>query len=257
MKGVLIRIGSDASYGRWNAPVDPGSLRFVYVPIPDNENKRYRPGCSRTYALFREAVELFYRGLPSAASTPSHLPARLLACHPHLDPDFDKLTYGDNGARRGASIRGMKAGDFIVFYAGLQPVTATPRLVYAIVGFYMVERVFRAMDVPRENWDDNAHTRWRRVSPVDIVVRAKAGLSGRLERCIPFGEWRDRAYRVRPEILSKWGGLAVKNGYIQRSARPPMFCDPERFYVWFQKQNVRLIQRNNAESLHRASASAP
>jgi len=255
MKGLLVRIACDQIYGGWNAPVDPSSLRFVYVPIPDNQDKHYRPGCSRSYELFKEAVELFNRGLTPPASTSKPFPQGLLARHPHLDPDFEKLTYGDNGASRGANIREMAPGDFIVFYAGLRPVNSAPGLIYAIVGFYVVERVSRAVDVPRENWDDNAHTRWRRVSPVDVVVRAKPGVSGRLERCMPIGEWRDRAYRVRHDILTEWGGLTVKNGYIQRSARPPLFSDPGKFCRWFQKRDVRLIARNNAESLRRAFAS--
>lgn len=34
MKAILVRIGIDQVYGRWNAPVDP-EYHFVYVPIPD------------------------------------------------------------------------------------------------------------------------------------------------------------------------------------------------------------------------------
>ena len=41
------------------------------------------------------------------------------------------------------------------------------------------------------------------------------------------------------------GGLSVKDGYIQRSAKPPIFLKPERFYRWFKQQNIGLVQRNN------------
>ena len=83
------------------------------------------------------------------------------------------------------------------------------------------------------------------VLPEDIVVRAMDGVSGRLERCIPIGELRDRAYRVRSDILKAWGGLSVKDGYIQRSVRPPEFLQPERFYRWFLKHEIPLLRRNN------------
>jgi hypothetical protein len=60
-----------------------------------------------------------------------------------------------------------------------------------------------------------------------------------------IGEWRDRAYRVRPELLAKWGGLSCKDGYIQRSGVPPAFLQPERFLSWFEEQNPRLLACNN------------
>jgi hypothetical protein len=40
----------------------------------------------------------------------------------HLDPDFQNLTYGDRGDRRGKEISQLKEGDFLAFYAGLRPI---------------------------------------------------------------------------------------------------------------------------------------
>jgi len=113
------------------------------------------------------------------------------------------------------------------------------------VGLYVVDEVVRAHDVPVSRRHENAHTRWTNTSENDIVVRAKPKLSGRLEHCIPIGEWRDRAYRVRKDLLWSWDGLSVKNGYLQRSAIPPSFLDAETFYSWFLSQGIRLAQRNN------------
>jgi len=70
-------------------------------------------------------------------------------------------------------------------------------------------------------------------------------VSGRLERCIPIGDYRERAYRVRPTLLTAWGGLSVNNGYLQRSARLPEFSQADRFYDWFLAQKVALLPRNN------------
>jgi hypothetical protein len=38
MKGVLVRIGIDSTCGGWNAPLDPRTGRFAYVPIPEGDD---------------------------------------------------------------------------------------------------------------------------------------------------------------------------------------------------------------------------
>ena len=164
----------------------------------------------------------------------------------HLDPDFEHLTYGDKGERAKQLRAGLGRGDAILFYAGLADVRGASRLVYALVGLLIVEEIVAAADVPREQWDSNAHC--RRVladGASDIVVRGRAGGSGRLQRCLPIGEYRDRAYRVRRDLLDEWGGLSVKDGYLQRSARLPRFLDAPRFMGWFESQRPTLVQANN------------
>ena len=47
MKGILVRVGIDSSYGHWNAPVDPNTLNYVYVPIPENPKHQFREGMGR------------------------------------------------------------------------------------------------------------------------------------------------------------------------------------------------------------------
>jgi hypothetical protein len=37
-RGILVRVGIDQAFGGWNAPVDPVTHEFVYVPIPDRAN---------------------------------------------------------------------------------------------------------------------------------------------------------------------------------------------------------------------------
>ena len=103
----------------------------------------------------------------------------------------------------------------IVFYASLREVRPSPRPVYALIGLYVIDAIVPAISVPHSRWHENAHTR-RVLSPSsnDIVVRAKPGVSGRLERCLPIGDFRERAYRVWPDLLKRWGGLSAKNGYL-------------------------------------------
>ena len=79
-------------------------------------------------------------------------------------------------------------------------------------------------------------------------MRAKAGVPSRLNHCISIGERREGAYRLRRELLDGWGGLDVKSGYIQRSARLPAFLDASRLYGWFLTQKPVLIAQNNPMS---------
>ena len=140
----------------------------------------------------------------------------------------------------------MGEGDLLVFYGSLRPVhRCEHKLLYALMGLYVVQEVVPVDRVPRHRWHENAHVRKVKRGETDIVVRAKPDGSGRFDRCIPIGEWRSRAYRVRHDILGAWGGLSVKDGFIQRSAVPPSFANPARFLRWFQKQGIRLTRRNN------------
>jgi len=243
MNAILIRIGIDHEYGGWNAPVDPVSGRFVYVPIPETQEPLN--DLVRLYDEILPALASFSVDLHLTDGLICTLPASLPGRPMHLDPDFEHLTYGDNGANRGAKLKRFSDGDLLVFYAGLRAVSDRKRLMYALVGLFVAEEVVEAIRVPKKLWHENAHTRKRKIGKPDIIVRAKRGKSGRLERAIPIGEWRDRAYRVTNKLLVDWGGLDVKNGFIQRSVSPPSFLKPGRFYKWFLNQKVPLLERNN------------
>ena len=241
MKGLLIRVGIDSMFGGWNAPVDPKTYRFLYVPIPEDTGIEFRNDFKRKYNELIPEINTFYRNYDCEFDFPNELEDRSI----HLDPDFQNLTYGDQG-KRANPIRKMGKGDLIVFYAGLRSIRKTDKdLVYAIIGLYIVDEIVDATKVPKDRWFENAHTRRDKSNCDDIVVRADKNFSGRLERCIPIGEWRENAYRVKKDILKEWGGITVKNGYIQRSATLPYFKKPEIFYNWFKKQNIQLIKRNN------------
>lgn len=236
MNALLVRVGTDLSSGggRWNGPVHSRTGRFAYVPIP--ESRAVHPGMEKPYGLLAPVLSTF------GISLPHHLWGR----HMHLDPDFDCLTYGDQGERAKQLRTNLSAGDWIVFYAGLNDVGGGAELVYALVGVFVVDDIILAADVHPTARDINAHSR-RVLQPnsQDVIVRARQGVSGRLERCLPIGEWRDRAYRVRKDILNDWGGLSVKNGYLQRSARLPKFIEPMRFRRWLESKSIVLLQSNN------------
>lgn len=245
MRVILVRIGVDQVFGHWNAPVDTKSRRFVYVPIPEDDGTRFRPGLERKYKEFLPALQQFSADFDLDLEEDLGFSQSLLRDPLHLDPDFEWLTYGDNGDKRGSNIKEFNRGDLVVFYAGLRPIQPHQELLYALVGLYVVDEVKSARKIAKSRWQENAHTRKLKIGGPDIVVRAKKGVSGRLSQCIPIGEWRNGAYRVRKKLLKKWGGLTVKDGFIQRSARPPLFLKPKKFYRWFLRQNIELTARNN------------
>jgi hypothetical protein len=236
MRGLLVRVGADQTHdgGHWNGPVDSRTRRFVYVAI--REKGRIRKGLKKPYRLLESPL----------AQLGMQLRPRLVNRHMHLDPDFDHLTYGDVRQRAKQIQDKVGQGDLLVFYAGLRNINDHRRLVYAIIGLYVIESIGLARDVPARDADINAHTRrCLKKKAKDIVIRGCKGKSGRLAQCLPIGEYRDRAYRVRNDILEQWGGLKVRNGYLQRSVRLPEFCDASKFYDWFRHQNTKLVQRNN------------
>ena len=196
MQGILVRTGVDHSYGGWNAPVDPSSGRFVYVPIPEGDHVEYHQGCERRYAEIEPALHSFADSAGCDLFDNLRYPPELLEGSMHLDPDYEHLTYGDVGDRRGSEIKSLREDDILVFYSGMRPcIPAEDRLVYAIVGLFVVEEVVDAADVPPHRIHENAHTRKLECGASDIVVRAKPMVSGRLRHCIPIGEYRDRPAR--------------------------------------------------------------
>jgi len=236
MRGLLVRVAADQSEGggSWNAPIDSRSGQFVYVAIP--ECSPVLSGMNKPYSALTPALH----GLGS--KLPPHLSIREM----HLDPDFDYLTYGAQGQRARQIQDKCGKGDLIVFYAELRDIHPSSQLVYAIIGLYFVDSIEVAVNVPISRRHENAHS--RRVLPsgaADIIVRARLGESGRLERCIPIGEYRDRAYRVRRDLLNLWGGLTMNDGYLQRSTQLPQFRNAKQFYDWFLSCRVKLLARNN------------
>lgn len=233
MKGLLVRVGIDKSYGNWNAPVDPVTKEFVYVSIP--EGKKQTVGLETTYQNHLPELELFCNARNLNLARDLGFPPELHALTTHHDPDFKYLTYGDVGDKRGSQITTLQSGDIVVFYAGLRPTKLCEhKLLYSIIGLYIIEEVVLAGDVSQDRWCENAHTRRQNINPRDVLVRAKHGEYGLLNSCIVIGEYRDNAYRVTNDLLEAWGGLSVKDGYIQRSAVPPSFRDAVKFFQWFQ-----------------------
>lgn len=233
MNALLVRVGADQSIGGggWNGPVDSASREYAYVAIP--ESRPVHRGMNRPYRALAPCLERF------GVALPPHLVGQYM----HLDPDFEHLTYGDQG-ERAKQLASLQEGDHIFFYAGLKDVSSS-QLVYAFIGLLVVASWIPAREVGSTERTQNAHSRREDPGPTDVIWRGRGGVSGRLRKCLPIGEYRDGAYRVTRNLLSAWGGLSVKDGYLQRSARLPRFLAPERFVDWFEAQEPELIQANN------------
>src|SRR6266487_3102257 len=118
MRAILVRVAVDKSWkgGHWNAPVDPESGQFVYVPIPEKDGTPFLPGLAYGYNLMMPALNGFCQLFSVHRSDDLKFPETLEKRHMHLDPDFEHLTYGDRGDRRGAGIREMqgRAADLLI-----------------------------------------------------------------------------------------------------------------------------------------------
>src|SRR4051812_40406985 len=114
MSGLLVRVGIDMEFGKWNAPCAE-SGDFCYVPIGGGRtNEEYDP----RYYRYRRAVARFLRTVDwhhRLCRWPRKLPVL-----GHCDPDFRHLSYGDQGQRAARIRECLNPGDFIVFYAGLR-----------------------------------------------------------------------------------------------------------------------------------------
>jgi hypothetical protein len=232
-RGLLVRVGIDSSCGGWNVPCDIQSRSFVYIPIPESKKQHF--SLETNFNEFKRSVEKLNAIFPTILNGQAT----------HLDPDFRYLTYGDQGQRAARIQKIVSESDnsFLVFYAALRD-AQTSALIYAMIGFYWIAELVEASTVKKSKWRENAHTR-RKTNDRDIIVRAIPNRSGRLDKFVAIGCYRNRAYRIDKSILDAWGGLDVQDGYIQRSAFLPEFRNPSRFLDWLSRQKVNLLARNH------------
>lgn len=235
-----MRVGIDKTFGQYNAPINPGTNDYLYLPIPESKHV-FQAGMQTSYGSIVPSFDAWCERNGSNEQFPQHLMNR----NCHLDPDFSCLTYGDQGTGRGNRVRQLDRGDFIAFFASFKPITPSPhKLIYALFGIITVDRIVKVENLPTEQRHLNAHSRIVDMNGDHLVVFGQPNRSGRFAKAIPIGENRDGAYRVTQETLDAWGGLGVKNGFIQRSVCPPWFVDPNRFMVWIDSNHHSLIAAN-------------
>ena len=264
MNAILLRVGIDSGKhaGEWNAPCNPESGDFVYVPVPAGDRHEESP--MKTYyadiispALERFSVDNYFN---------ISLPCWLEDDPAHLDPDFrvGRLSYGnslynESGPPDGRAIALKTLGDavgerFVIFYNSMEPINKPRPLEYGIIGILKVQTVKQVKDITDAvEISRNIHA--RRCAPVgtDVVVFGEpSDKSGRLERYLPIGEQRSNgSYYLQESLKREWGGICnitgstdIRGG-IQRSFYPIWLCNPRKFFEWWEKQNPTLMQKNN------------
>ena len=139
----------------------------------------------------------------------------------------------------------MAEGDVLVFYGGLRPVhPCEHRLIYALLGLYVVEEVVPAVRVPATRWHENAHVRKTARRQTDIVVCASRTFQAGLTAA--FRSENGETAPIESAMAFAPMGRVVGKGWIHPThAVPPTFIRPTRFLDWLESQQVRRIPRNN------------
>ena len=233
---VFLRVGIDTGSGGMLGPIFADGS-FEFIPI-DADCDRLRRTYGNTPGRHgRKLIEYF----------PSRLKEKMKGSFLHCDPEFDTFTYGDPTAPK-QTLRNLRCGDLIVFYAGLQGWgdCATPPALY-IVGYFVVEYAGTYNDLKHEgvlkpfakNWhilNRDLKGRWigrKRKRWVDLVL-IKGGQGSRLlrravrisadEKAIDRGG--HRVFVLDPNMQKHFGNFTKLNA-IQRSTPrwvKPQFC---------------------------------
>ena len=187
-KALLLRVGIDRGTGGALSPIFADG-RFEYVPIPEDRPTR----CKLTFATSPAR---------QGASLATFVPGRIALRHPHVDPDFDALVYGDAAPHKRRQLLRLAAGDLLVFYAGFAPWPREdlPRL-FAI-GFLEVRRVhaLTADEITgdpalRRRFGTTAHFLREPADPELALVEGDERKSRLFERALPLGDGQDRLLR--------------------------------------------------------------
>lgn len=132
---VLLRVGIDKGCGGCLGPIFRDHS-FEFIPIPNGTQfgeKKYSqlPVRNRRHERF---LSYFL---------PDPIKKRLKNDFAHQDPDFNEFTYGDPTTPK-ASLRCLKKGDILAFYAGLSAWdSASPTDALYLVGYFVVEKALR------------------------------------------------------------------------------------------------------------------
>lgn len=229
MNVVLLRVGIDSGCGGIQGPLfDDGSFEFIWMPDRTQAD-------SRTYGNTigqrsgKALIEFF----------PLRLRAAMAGQAIHVDPEFETYSYGDPTTPK-AGLRRLKAGDLLVFYAGLRGSDHQCRPALYLVGYFEVSLAGRADDlgdeVVRLEFAANFHVRHPAVYERDkgrlLLIKGGPGsrLLGKARAISSVGEDRNGVPLkvLSPDLRGVFGDFGGLNS-IQRSA--PRWVSPSHVSV--------------------------
>jgi hypothetical protein len=196
---------------------------FELIPIPDNKGHGTTYGASKG----KKGVALSEYFAPSRR-------ALMATKSMHLDPEFETFTYGDPTPPK-SSLRTLRPGDMLVFYAGLEGWDHHSPAALYIVGYFVVEWAGVAAVAPEEQirkCGENFHVKYEQVyqEQRDRLVLVKGGTGSRLltkAYCISSLS-KDRAGNplkvISPEAQKIFGDFG---GRISLQRSPPRWVVPQ------------------------------
>jgi len=244
----LVNVGANASHPYASPLFDDGA--FELLPVPERSHAGH-------HCLTFRDLRSFYR---PGQDLLRYVPQRLWDAPVHYDPEFETFTYGDHcdTSPRAAALRGVKAGDYLLFLARLvHHDTGKPG--FYLVGYLEVEQVFASIvGVPPApalaRIGRNAHVRRAQGTPQgpDLSwVFAGSRRSRRLERAVPLD--RELATLLLRDAQGRpWEWPAHRSplqviGSYTRSCRcvldPDRPGDGERLRVLWQKLGISRVLR--------------
>lgn len=226
---VLLRVGMDSGEGGIQGPLLKNG-QFDYLPITDDSSKNPRK-YGNTKGRYGTLLINYW---------PESMRNRYRGTSIHHDPEFETFTYGDP-TRPKQSLRRLKPGDLLVFYAGLQSWSAAlgfhgdPHLY--LIGYFVVEIAGRFEDLNshygpktvRAVFANSPHIhesgdRAKRLNLVKGSHRSKL-----FQKAYLLSEYakdrNGRRIKVLRKSLEGYFGRFSSRNYLQRS--PPRWVKPE------------------------------
>jgi hypothetical protein len=226
---VLLRVGVDSGVGGIQGPLlDSG--RFDYIPIPDTLNRQSRMLYGNTRGRHGRFLYEYWSGKRQHFYRTQAI---------HFDPEFSTFTYGDP-TRPKQSLRFLRRGDLLVFYAGLQPWSITlgfhGEAQLYIIGYFAVNYAGRVGDLLdartrsgiERDFVNCHHVPWTKSDEKLVLVKGatKSRLLGKAALLSEYDKDKNgvRIKVLRADLRRYFGQFSPRN-YLQRS--PPRWIPPE------------------------------
>jgi hypothetical protein len=217
VKIALVRVGIDSACGGIQGPLFRDGT-FEFIPIPDDKYGVDRRTYGNTIGRHGRALVAYF---------PPRIRSRIADIPMHVDPEFETFTYGDPTPPK-KSLRNLKAGDLLIFYAGLEGWDFECAPALYIIGYFEVEFAGVGSSfsdaVLEKTFGRNFHVMHENVfaSERDKVVLIKGSARSRLltkavkigeRQRLPSGSWWQLISPAMAEIFGRFGGI----GSLQRS----------------------------------------